>query len=347
MTTSLLFAAHDLGGGRVLARVIEACRKAGYLVNVRAQGPAIEAVGADCAASAEEDWDRVLRDLKPALVVTGTSDTAVFESNVWIAARNQGALSVALLDASINLARRFTNAQPDLVGVIDEGSRQELQAPWCRARIEVVGQPHLEKVGQMIGSYSNRSGPDGRFVYFSEPVADGPGRPSQVGYDQFTVARAILSALRPLAGSLIVKPHPNEDFKLWERWLLEVEQQDGTRVEIAGGDALSLMAEVDGVVGMATMALLEAALAGIPVLALQPGRRYCPNPKVDANDRIRLIVDPQEIQRGTRAFAEDALLRRHERQPVLRPYPGSLDRIMAIIDELTQPATQPFPTKVT
>lgn len=338
---TLLFAAHDIGGGRVLVPVVEACRAARYRVAVMAQGPARQVLAGDLSMpDSLGDVVRAMSDLGPVVAVTGTSAKAMLEHGVWAAARRLRIPSVALVDASINLLERFLRpadggAQPDVIGVIDTQSRRALLAlKQVSARIEVVGQPHLERVGEIVGAKRRLSRSRHRFVYFSEPIVDAPGGRHRVGFDQFSVLERALPGFADAGKtSLIVKPHPNENPDPWRHWLARVARPAGVSLSLGNGDALRLMADAQGVLGMASMALIEASLAGIPTLALQPGRSYCPNPRIDASPAIRLLTDPSTLGESTGRFVREAMADAGDHVLASHPFAGSTERVMQVIAE--------------
>lgn len=345
-SATLLFAAHDIGGGRVLASIAQACRAAGYRIATLAQGPAREVLAIDGATILPQPHDhdgfaRALHDLRPAAAVTGTSVTATLDREVWDVTRRLGVPSVAIIDAPVNLAKRFHPPaggmfEPDVICVVDEGSRRQLKTvEGLSARIVVVGQPHLERVGEMVRSRRRLSNSEIRFVYYSEPLSESPSEVHAVGYDQFTVLERLLPGLAEIAPvSLVLKPHPGESTRRWEKWLGRARAPKGVRLSVDAGDSIDLMAGAHGVIGLASMALIEAACAGIPALALQPDRRYCPSPLIDASPSIRVITDPSSLIESTRNFARDAIATAGTENPAAYPFIGSTERVMKVIYEV-------------
>ena len=340
MTGALLFAAHDMGGGRVLLPIIDACRAGGYRTAVVARGPARDVLAPAGRDHTNDDMGRVMTRLRPLAVVSGTSATARLEHDLWDAARRVRVPSMAILDASINLRQRFEVGQPDVICVVDEASRLGiLGGRWCSARVEVVGQPHLERIAAGRGPCRRLAGGEGRFVYMSEPIATAPGEAHPIGYDQFSVAQTVLAALAGLGRvSLVIKPHPVEPVRRWRDWLSGAGPPTNVVLEVATADALALMAGAHGVIGLGSMALTEAALAGIPTLALQPGRRYCPNPRIDADPAIVVITEPARVAPAVRGFAKDAITEAGAGSTVKRvtprPFEGSTARVMTVIEDL-------------
>jgi hypothetical protein len=297
----ILFAAHDPGGANLLKPVIEACFAAGHEVRRLACGPA-RAIWPDAPAGDGQTAAAELRALNPDLTITGTSKSADFEQLLWRAARQGKLRSMAAIDAWMNLRPRFTDGrtetQPDALLVIDRAMKEEIEeAGWCRARLHVGGQPHLEHQTIRLRQLRKDRTPGSprTLAYFSEPI-EGTATAAQMGYDQFQVAAMIAAALAKfIPMQLLIRPHPKEETGPWIDWLSGENVPPGVAAEIRDKPADDLLAMVDAATGMSTMVIIEAALAGIPALAVQPRRNYCPNPAIDTNPDIRLVTDPEHL----------------------------------------------------
>ena len=243
-------------------------------------------------------WLEELERQSPDLLVTATG-FADFEPSLWRLGRRLGIRSVAAIESWTNLRRRFPEDggdlnQPDVLCVVDEWMRDRLlEEEWCRARLHVIGQPHLEAlVGRLAKRRVKRvSGDIPMLVFFSETLrqdfpGDGPG------YDQYSVGEKLVAALAGLGPlSLIIQPHPREDREVWKGWLAERDIPPGISVRIGGDSTESLLVACDGAIGMTTMVLVEAALLGVPVLSLQPGRKKIVNPVLDDLEGVRVVAD--------------------------------------------------------
>jgi len=275
----IALAAHDPGGAGVLAAAAPGLRDRGHGLLWLPAGPAAklwreageyvpEAMTASAAIAA------ITRE-QPALLLTGTSFHDGYERALWAAARKLGIPSFAALDSWTNIEKRFRSAdgsleQPSALGVTDERTRAQIAAEgWCTARVLVVGQPHLAgRVDRLRRRRKNRpGGAPKRIVFFSEPIEEDYG-PIARGFTQFEVATLAAEALAGAASVTVeVKPHPRETEARWRDWLARA-----PNARLATEDTEALLAAADGVLGMTTMALVEAALAGIPTLSLQPDR---------------------------------------------------------------------------
>lgn len=303
----LLLAAHDPGGANLLVPVMALLRDAGHRLSLAAAGPAATIwprVGEPVSTMADDgDAGSLLDRLAPDLVVTGTSFSGL-ERRLWAAARSRGIGSLAAIDAWTDPRCRFAgpdgdDEQPDVLCVLDEGMRDDILAGgWCRSRLCVTGQPHLQAVTRRLReARRERKRADRPVVaFFSEPVRQDHGGIAAVGYDQDMVADAILDGLAgapPL--TLLVQPHPREDPDVWRAWQAQKEESDRLRIVISDRPTDAVLAECDAVLGMTTMVLVEAVLAGIPALAVQPGRRCALNPLLDRFSGLEVVTDPGAI----------------------------------------------------
>ena len=114
-------------------------------------------------------------------------------------------------------------------------------------------------------------------MFFSEPIAEDYGRAAR-GFTQFEVATLAAEALAGFPGIVMdVKPHPREADADWRDWLARA-----PNARLAAEDTETLLAAADGVLGMTSTVLLEACLADIPALSLQPDRLSPVNSAVDS-----------------------------------------------------------------
>ena len=311
----LLFAALYPGGANMLAPVMPLARDNGHRVTAVAAGAATarwwsagEAVrkvntevGLDTAAFVA---------LEPDLLVTGTGYED-FERNLWRMAAEHNVPSIAVVDAWTHLHRRFVftdggEIQPGSICVVDDRMRDEIvEGGWCRVPLHVTGHPHLQSMAQRLGRERAEKPPPTvpSLVFFSETLGEDHAPEASPGYDQFTVADQLFPALTSLAPlSLAIQPHPREDRGKWEQWIAAQSIPQGFTVLLSANGTEDLLAACDGAIGVTTMVLLEAALAGIPALSLQPDRIRALNPRLDTTVGIRLVTDSTDLPREVAAF---------------------------------------------
>lgn len=270
------------------------------------------------AAATASDFERTL-ETRPDAMVAGTG-FGEFERGCWQWARGHRLPAMAAIDSWTNILRRFETQAgadfPDLVAVIDAAVADEFRAvagPGAAdTALAVVGQPHLEtqtaRLRRVRGDRrAGRGGLD--LVFFSEPIIEDFG-PDARGYDQFGVVETLAEALgealavAPPAAELAirVKPHPREATARWQELLVRLRKQTGLEITLTDASAESLLGEIDGALGMTSMVLVEAHLAGIPVLSLQPSRRGVANPVVE--DLGVIVADANHAADRIGAFIE-------------------------------------------
>ena len=364
----LLFAAHDSGGANMLLPVMPLARERGHRTSALAAGPAaavwrdageeVADVGGGLpspkrssgfAQAGEAAMRDTLDRLAPGLVVTGTG-YADFERILWRLARERGTRSLGAIDTWTNLRRRFlcldgTEVQPDAIGVVDEPMRDRILGEgWCRVPLHVTGQPHLEAVVRRLGGRRAQRKPTDTplLVFFSESLrrdygGEGPG------FDQFSVADALVPALAGLGPlTLVIQPHPRDDRREWEGWVRGRRPPEGVALKLGAEDTESLLIACDGAIGMTTMVLVEAALLGVPVLSLQPGRTWVLNPGLDALDGLRVVTGDKDFAPALADFVR-ALGRPAPADPGCSPLlADAAGRFLAAVEaELRAPETAP------
>jgi hypothetical protein len=224
---------------------------------------------------------RCLDRLRPDLMLTGTSrkELVLRDGQWWRAGAARDIPTVALLDHWVGYREKFSAVAPydhlpDVVAVMDEYARQCMLDFGCPAdRLVVTGQPALDGLlgGELSGRIEvrrrwNVGSEDWVVLFASEPVSQDFG--NRFGYDEQTVLRAVLEAVRGLPMTLVVRPHPREA----RDRLQAVVDEAGIPVRYESNlTSRQTLAGADTVVGMTSIFLLEAALAGRPVLSVQPG----------------------------------------------------------------------------
>ena len=265
-------------------------------------------------AELKRKWD----DNPARAIITGTSHYEAFDSLFWKLGKQNSVPTLAVVDYWSNLGERFKDSVPDAVGVIDEGQAIEARRLGLPDTV-ITGHPSLAAIRP-----APPREPDDRVavLFVCERIAgdhaDGVLEP--YGFDEIDVFRLVLDAVRKasqqgIRADLVVKFHPYNDRKeflsavgpLPEQSMLSVEFIDG-RKPIA-----PLVAASDLVVGVASIALVEAALMERAVISVQPGLiredTFIPGVRgyaetlTDAEEAIKrltaLIVDPSKRDQVT------------------------------------------------
>ncbi len=353
----LVFAAHDPGGARMLAPMAGPARRKGFGLTFLAAGPALDiwrdggetvaTLDAKSVAGLEKSF------LDADLLVTGTGFSD-FEKDLWDSFRGIGVPSLAAIDSWSNFKLRFVrdlgghdglaDVQPDAIAVVDEFSRRAIEEEgWRRARLFVVGQPHLEsyvpRIRGMRDSATNTASAVPGLVFFSEPIEEDYGDKRR-GFNQFDVARSVVDALieAGIEAVLEIKSHPRESAGKWRAWAGDI-PTGGLEVKLSGRPVDELLIEADGVLGMTSMVLIEAHLARIPTLSLQPGRSGIINPVID--DIITVISDSAAIGGGIEEFVSGLPFKPDVHPNTEAIIRGAADRFMEAIEKMAALETNP------
>jgi len=266
----------------------------------------LEELSSDQSPGIAEEW---LSRVGPSVLLTGTSrlDLAPLDAQWWRASRAMQVPSVALLDHWVGYWEKFTvdirfDAVPDVIAVMDEYARGRLRELGCKQpQILVTGHPAFdglstEPLAGREGVRSQWGSGVGEWVvlFVSEPIASDLGALS--GYDEVDVLRLLIDALAGLPAQLIVKPHPREEPLRLAGLMKDMGRSGRLETELTGREAV---AGADTVVGMTSILLLEAAVAGRPVLSIQPGARE------DWTEHFPTLMSNAETVSGARAWLLD------------------------------------------
>jgi hypothetical protein len=303
----ILAAAGDPGGAAALLPVMRALVDAEHQLTAIAGQPAARMfadAGFACVPSIGSWADHV--GLADATVATDSPDLALVATGMLAgvdaalvrAGKRVGIPTVCVLDAWVNYRERFMgpddttilpSAIPDLITVMDGFTvREMVDLGFPPAILHVVGQPAFDAWVERSSSPAwARMRADARralsvgederlIVFFSQPLDNDygpPGSPRHRGYDQRTAFAALQQAIAGLnpRPRLVIKPHPREPVGAYEQ--AEAGATDAYVVVPSVGEMVStdsLTAGADLVVSMTSVTLVQAMLAGTPIISLQP-----------------------------------------------------------------------------
>lgn len=347
-----LILARDPGAAGALAPVARRC--ASIIVGLEHARSVFHAAGLPMEVlSADDDAGtaaRVLAALRPDVLLTGTSrrEAAPRDALWWVAARDAGIPSVALLDHWIGYAQKFItttpfDSTPDVIAVMDAYARDQLREAGCRdARLVVTGHPAFDAL--MTADVAGRATARERWharanapvlLFASEPIASDVG--ALRGYDETDALALLLRALGDAPFQLVIRPHPREHPASLQRVLDEHGRAARVEVTLSGREAV---AGADLVVGMTSVLLLEAAVTGRPVLSIQPGARE------PWTDHFQTLVTTVESVESARAWLQDpgnhAVLEREPRHARIRAAGfdergTATDNVCRLLGELSLP----------
>lgn len=297
----LLFCASDAGGARQLQPVIEEASKQEWLCHVLCS-TVTEPIFKQSNITTENthlisitEAEHLLRERTIQVLVTGTTGTIGSERHLTAAARKCGIRSIAVLDEWYNYALRFRDEEgnlgkylPDAICVQDALSKKlALQEGLPEGILRITGSPDLAELTLRARAFleqpppiptllaTNTSVPS--ILFLSQPLlrayGKGPGKSGThgtfLGYQEETVRKDLAEILHEMDRNVLVleKLHPSEKSKKPPKkagrvlWYME-----------RGSDDLwPLLLHANVIIGMNTMALLQAAIFGKHPISYQPG----------------------------------------------------------------------------
>jgi hypothetical protein len=287
----VLLCATDPGGVANLAPLVAPLRERGRRVvalTLASQARAFGSADERLTGVNPGDVEAVIARYAPAAIVCGTTRFASPDRSLIGAARRRGVRVTAVIDERFAYRQRFAldggevGPWPDAVTVLDAASVEEAVSEGVPPDIlHVTGSPALARtVGYARAFVVHPPArppwlPEGLpiVVFASEtltadygtgPDAPGPLGPF-IGYTEATVLAALREALDRMgvACTVVEKLHPSASDSA------EAAPEPGLRVRDV--PLWPLMWHAHAVVGMRSMALLDARLLGVPALSFQPG----------------------------------------------------------------------------
>jgi hypothetical protein len=303
--------------------------------------------------------------LHPRLVAVGTSENVDSPALSLVDhARRAGIASVGLVDGPSNADHRFRGRSgrplghaPDWIVVADEAVRRRfVELGAASERVLVGGHPRYDAVlalGEAMARADRAAlcrrhfadaGPGEKVVVFLAELSDGVnphlyhrmpsyslhGRGDHDGRTEI-VLEEVLDALGTIAPRprLVLRLHPKNARREFEAWADEI---DGFSAGGPSDALLEMLYAADLVVGLSTILLMEAALAGCRTLSVLPRQE-----ETEWLPAIALGLTPCVTDRaGLRAALQSALAENSPAlpDPAVCVPPGAVERVTGILCRL-------------
>lgn len=223
-----------------------------------------------------------LEDLKPNLIVTGTSLNNLddnIDKKLLIWANQNGVPSISIIEHWSWYIKRFqcrgSLLLPNYIILNDQNAfEQAIKEGLPSNRLRTLGNPYLERILTINNEDKDTNGikhsynfPIGKKLIFfisEELKNDFPSNSNDyLGYDEFMVLEILKSTISP-NDHLVVKLHPEE---CRTKYIHQVSE----RISIVESFPLGEMVKIaDKIIGMGSMLLLEASLHRNDVISFRP-----------------------------------------------------------------------------
>lgn len=298
----------------------------------------------------DSDVPGLLDAVAPAAVICGTTTGASPDRLVVRAARERGVRSVVVIDERYGYAQRFAAERrpadlPDAIAVMDEGARAEAAAEGLPIdRCVATGSPALAQLADAVERFVAEppARPDWLVGLPARPIVTflsetfcvdygaAPGEAGElgpyVGYTETTVFEAVREAVQRSGGGMLIveKQHPSHRGALVRG--IQRYDKDVSHVQVRAIDLWPLLWHSAAVIGMRSMALLEAYLLGAPAISYQPGLigtdrctavRLGVVPSVTDDELVAWLSERRNARRSAPPAARQAFSRRDASTNVL------------------------------
>jgi hypothetical protein len=282
----VLFASQDPGGADALLPVMRALTAKHHQVKWIASGASqstLEREGVRFIPATVAETKAIMNVFEsfgPDVVITGTScGSSVDKATISIATRLK-IRTIAVVDYWSYYKLRFQDPTgerfiPDTICVVDRRMKEEMvKAGYREKQIVITGNPRFDTFRSTARRTRKRQ--PATVLFLSQPFTEISDLNLGIGYTELDALRDIASVLirinrtAPDHYHLIVRPHPKERLAKYTSLpttpSLRISLDRTRQVE-------ETMGQVRLIIGMSSVALLEAALRGYPVLSYQPNMK--------------------------------------------------------------------------
>jgi hypothetical protein len=354
----------DAGGANAVAPVIEALRGEGC-VSVKAlayrqacalwtkRGIDYQQIE-DSITHAEIDSFLLVENV--VLLLTGTSFYPSLENKFVAAARENGLLSLAILDYWSHYGLRFSDTDgnlvymPDRIAVMDKmASDGMLAAGFDPSRIIITGHPAFDSLTLCRSAFTSANRkefrdelgvrPEELLVLFASQWITylQPKDPFYPGFCRESILLALINALDEIAEqkhceiALVIRPHPremDESFEFHSRAIRVLVSRTGETRDLALASDL--------VTGISSVFLVESCYLGCLTVSLQPGLRLPDALPTNHLGFSRPVYREEEIKSVLEdlLFDKEVVLLNHARLASLQMDGRATERVMSIIYQM-------------
>ncbi|HSP31183.1 MAG TPA: hypothetical protein VLO13_04110, partial [Halomonas sp.] len=243
--------------------VVSVLRRRGIFVNLLAAGPAavrFAYLGLNCGVINDGFNPDLL--VGASLLITGTSGSDSREQSAIFAARTLGISSLAISDFWGNVPLRFSSRiaehsepiRPDVVTALDQAHAIELEAGgFRRTQIALTGQPYFAQLPGIPASRNSYLMPTRSLLVVSQPIAE----------EQAALRTIAAGAAEAGVHYISVRLHPRATNK--EEVFTALRSAGAAVIADSTADIAISAHEHDAVLGISSLALLEACCAGAAV----------------------------------------------------------------------------------
>jgi len=220
----------------------------------------------------------LIDDLKPDVVVSGTSFGLSIDKLIIDYAKSNGIKSISIVDYWSNYWHRFkdmdTNKEyiPDMICVIDNLMKKEIvKEGFDESLIRITGNPRFYSFsGDLRRDLISKN----KIVFISQPFTELSDKNLNIGYNEkevladiiFVIKRVNLECSKSL--ELVIRTHPKENPDKYAE-LIRNEKELKLSID-SSSDIESLILKSRFIIGMSSVVLFHAVCSGVNAISYQP-----------------------------------------------------------------------------
>ncbi|MDO8493071.1 MAG: polysialyltransferase family glycosyltransferase [bacterium] len=247
----------------------------------------------------EVELQKIITDLHPDIFVAGSSFGYTIDKRILELVKGK-TKTIYILDFWSNYWQRFSSLKvkdfkylPDVICVMDDfASKEMIKDGFVQEMIRVTGNPHFDS---FIESISPELREKNRILFISQPYSDTENVATNFGYTEFDVLDDLLEILEDHNDyKLIIRPHPKEEQGKFNE---VIKSRKNISLDDDTTDVRTSISRADLIIGMNSMVLLQAGLAGKDVISYQPGLKDGTDVLVSNKMGMsRLVTDSEELR---------------------------------------------------
>lgn len=221
------------------------------------------------------DLENILDTIKPSVIVTGSSINSNIERYAFAYGKKAKIKTIAYVDSWVGEAVRFRSqiieAYPDVIMVCDDIAKSLYEnLSGDKISIKVVGNPHFDQLlekRKVLRRVQNNN-----ILFISENISHYyPDSP----INEFSIIENIVkNHTEKKHINLVIRPHPLESRDEWFNYCESNSEKLNEFVKLSVDDKFNIIDSFEQtqiVIGISSMALIEASLLGLNTFSYQIG----------------------------------------------------------------------------
>jgi hypothetical protein len=221
------------------------------------------------------DLEKILNAIKPCVIITGTSINSNIERFAFVFGKKEKIKTIAYVDSWVGEAVRFKSksieAYPDVIMVFDDMAKsiyENLSSD--NISIKVVGNPHFDQLLEKRKVFVRAQNKN--ILFISENISH---YYPDYQVNEFSIIEKIVENYKEKQFvNIVIRPHPLESRDKWLKFCESHSKKFNEFVKLSvdhKSNIFDSFEQTQIVLGISSMALIEASLLGLSTFSYQIG----------------------------------------------------------------------------